>query len=63
MIAAVVVCGQLSLAVHGPAEFPAPDHQRVVQQAALLQILNQRRRGLIRLPGIDTGSAPAASAC
>ena len=31
----------------GAAEFAAPDHQRVVQQAALLQVLDQRRGGLV----------------
>ena len=36
MIAAVVVGRQLALAVDRAAELAAPDHQRVVQQAALL---------------------------
>ena len=49
MIAAVVVGGQLALAVDGAAEFAAPDDQRVVQHAALFQILHQRRGGLIGL--------------
>ena len=30
-----------------PAELAAPDHQRVVEQAALLQVLDQRRAGLV----------------
>ena len=47
MIAAVVVVGQPALAVDGAAEFAAPDHQRVVEHAALFQILNQRRGGLV----------------
>ena len=38
---------------HGrAAEFAAPDHQRIVQHAALLQILDQRRAGLIGVPAI-----------
>src|ERR1700682_6338784 len=32
------------------AAFPAPDHHRVLQQAALLEVFDQRSRGLIRLP-------------
>ena len=43
MVAAVVVGGQLALAVDGPAELAAPDDQRVVEQAALLQVRDQRR--------------------
>ena len=37
MVAAVVVGGQLALAVDGAAELAAPDDQRVVEQAALLR--------------------------
>ena len=44
MVAAVVVCRQLALAVDRAAELAAPDDQRVVEQAALLQVLDQRRR-------------------
>ena len=51
MIAAVVVVRQLALAVDGAAEFAAPDDQRVVEQAALLQILDQRGRRLIDVSG------------
>ena len=53
MIAAVVVCRQLALAIDRAAELAAPDDQRVVQQAALLQILNQRRRRLIGVAGTE----------
>ena len=49
MIAAVVVVRQPALAVNRAAELAAPDHQRVVEHAALLQIGDQRRRGLIGL--------------
>ena len=37
MVAAVVVGGQLALAVDGAAEFAAPHDQRVVEQPALLR--------------------------
>src|SRR3954469_21335739 len=35
VVAAVVVRGQLALAVHSTAELAAPHHQRVLQQSAL----------------------------
>ena len=38
VVAAVVVRGEASLAVDGAAEFAAPDDQRVVEHAALLQV-------------------------
>ena len=47
VIAAVVVRRQLALRIDRAAEFAAPDDQRVVEQPALLQILNQRRGRLI----------------
>ena len=43
MVAAVVA----ALHHRRAAELAAPDHERVVEQAALLQILDQRRAGLI----------------
>ena len=43
MVAAVVLRRQLALAVDRAAELAAPDDQRVVEQPALLQILDQRR--------------------
>ena len=46
VVAAVVVGGQRALAVDGPAEFAAPDDQRVVEQPALLQVGDQRGRRL-----------------
>ena len=49
VVAAVVVSVSVPWRVDGAAEFAAPDHQRVVQHAALLQILDQRRRGLVGL--------------
>ena len=47
MVAAVVVGGQRALAVDGAAELAAPDDQRVVEQAALLQVRDQRGGGLV----------------
>src|ERR1700722_894950 len=43
MIAAVGGGGERALAVYGTAELPAPDHQRVIEQAALLEVLDKRR--------------------
>ena len=43
MIAPVIVRSQFALAVDRAPKFAAPDDQRVVQQPALFQILNQRR--------------------
>src|SRR5206468_2863130 len=37
MVAAIVVFGKSALAIHGAAEFAAPQHQRVVQKSAALQ--------------------------
>src|SRR5258708_17815154 len=48
VVAAVIRFGQTSLAVDGASEFPAPDDQRIVEQAPLLQILDQRRPALVR---------------
>ena len=47
MVAAVVRVGQLALAEHRPAELAAPDDERVVEQAALLQVGDQRGGRLI----------------
>ena len=43
--------------VHGrAAEFAAPDHQRRIEQPALLQVLDERRRCLVGLSR-DAGEA------
>ena len=47
MVAAVILRREIALAVDGAAEFAAPDDQRVVEHAALLQVLDQRGRGLV----------------
>jgi hypothetical protein len=39
-------------AVWRASHFSGPDHQRVVEQTPLLQILHQCSHGLIRDPGI-----------
>src|SRR5438105_13662372 len=52
MVAAVVVLFNFALAIGGPSEFTAPNDQRVVQQAALLEVLHQRRAGLVGVPGL-----------
>src|SRR6202007_2400253 len=42
---------QITLAVRGAAELAAPDHQRVVEQPALLEIANETGAGLVH--GVD----------
>ncbi len=46
-----------ALGVDGAAELAAPDDQRVVQQAALLQVHDQGRRGLVDRPSSRSGGA------
>src|SRR5215468_3116433 len=53
MIATVIGLGELALAIDRAPEFPAPDDQRVVEQAALFQVLNERRGRLIRAPALE----------
>jgi len=50
VVATVIVGRQSTLAINRPPELPSPNDQRVVQKPALLQIQNQRRRRLIRIP-------------
>ena len=50
MVVAAQVLGIVASLVHGrAAELPAPHHERRVQQAPLLQVPHQRRRGLVDL--------------
>jgi len=51
MVAAIILGGEFSLAVHGSPEFAATDDERIVQQTPLFQILNERGRRLIHLTG------------
>ena len=53
VIAAVVVVAVRALAVDGAAELAAPDDQRVVEQAALLQVLDQGGGGLVGVLALD----------
>src|SRR5262249_24620013 len=48
VVSAVVGCGDLGFRVDASSKFTAPDHQSVIQQTALLEILNQGSRCLIR---------------
>src|SRR5688572_5785266 len=47
VVAAVIVLLDLALAVNRAAEFAAPDHQGVIEHAALLQIHYQCGAGLV----------------
>jgi len=42
VVAAVIVLGEMALAVDGAPEFAAPDDERVVEKPALLEIGNER---------------------
>ena len=46
-----VMVAAVALGHRRPAELAAPDHQRLVEHAALLQVLDQRGRALIDLRG------------
>src|SRR5262249_43902586 len=47
MVAAMIVASEPALAVHGPAELATPDDQRVFQEPAAFEVLDERGRGLI----------------
>ena len=47
VVAAVVVLREPALAVDGAAKLAAPDDERVVEQAALLEVLDEAVAGLI----------------
>ena len=47
MIASVTFLRKCSLRVDGASKLASPDDQRFVKHAPLLEILHQRRRGLI----------------
>ena len=49
VIPAIILRRQIPLAIHRPAEFPAPNDERFIQHPALLQIRDQRRRRLVRI--------------
>src|SRR5262245_63152175 len=52
MIAPVVGRGEPALGIDRPAKLATPDHQRVVEQTALLQILDECRGGLVGVPAL-----------
>ncbi len=47
MVATVVCLCQTALAINRASEFAAPNHQSILQHAALFQVVDQRRTGLI----------------
>src|SRR5262249_37857278 len=49
MIATVRCVSDRSLAIHRATEFSAPDHECVVEQTALLEVVNQCGRRLVGL--------------
>ena len=49
MVTSVIFSCQRALAVHGASEFPAPDHQSVVQHAPTFQIGQERVTRLINI--------------
>ena len=59
MIAAVVVGVERRPGNRRAAELAAPDHQRVVEQAALLEIVDQGRRRLVGVVALARGIASA----
>ena len=52
VVAAVVLTGQPTLAVDGPAKLTAPDNQGVVEQPTALEIPDQGRRALVDIPAL-----------
>jgi hypothetical protein len=62
VVAAVVLLRQAALRVDRAAELAAPDDQRLVEQAALLEILDQAVAGLIDVAAL-VGQRPATLAC
>src|SRR6266513_4140652 len=56
MVAAIIVLREFALRVVGPAEFAAPDHERVVEQAALFEVGDERVAGLVHVLGLATNA-------
>jgi hypothetical protein len=52
-----VMVAAVALGHRRAAELAAPDHQRVLEHAALLQVQHQRRRGLVHLAAFITMSS------
>src|SRR6266853_652081 len=49
MVAAIIFLGELALAINGAAKFTAPNHQRVLEQAALLEVLDEAVAALVNV--------------
>src|SRR6266849_6705716 len=47
MVAAEVILSDFALRIGGPSKFPAPDHQRVVEQAAGFEVFNEGGAGFV----------------
>src|SRR6266567_8607212 len=47
MVAAVVVLREFALRVAGAAEFTTPNHERIVEHTALLEVLDKRGARLV----------------
>ena len=49
VVASVVVLGQFALRINGSAKFASADHDRVLEQPALLEIFDQGGGGLVNI--------------
>src|SRR5256884_5174538 len=49
VVTTVVVLFNLALTIDRAPEFPAPDYQRVIKQAASLEVFDERGAGLVRV--------------
>src|ERR1051326_4062334 len=49
MVAAIIFLGELALAINGAAKFTAPNDQRVLEQATLLEVLDEAVAALVNV--------------
>ena len=63
VIPAVVLPGQLPLAIRRPPELSTPNHEGIFEQATLLQILHQGIACLIHILGLQRQIPPPSSLC
>src|SRR3954471_3561307 len=61
VVAAVVVLGEGPLGVDGAAEFASPDDQRLVQQAAVPQVLDEGGGGAVHVAALAADLAGEAT--
>ena len=47
VVPAIILAGQAALRIDRPAELSAPDDQRIIEHAALLEVLNQGGRAAV----------------